>query len=161
MANEEVLDKLAEEVRKLGDLFQRRLLEDKAKSKLYDELYEQLRIARGALADQLLVPLLMELLLLVDRISRFDKVDYSSLESIMDELLEIIERRGVRPIPTAEKFNPAIHEAVAIESVAGRTPGSILKVVRRGYYLGSQLLRPERVVIVAPVNIHQTDIPLS
>jgi molecular chaperone GrpE len=42
---------LKEEVAQLRDLFQRRLFEDKAKNRLYEELYEQLAIARSKINE--------------------------------------------------------------------------------------------------------------
>jgi len=138
---------LKEEVAQLRDLFQRRLFEDKAKNRLYEELYEQLAIARGGLTEQLLGPLFRELLLVVDRVDRLTEGEGDVLRSVSDELLELMERRGLRPTPMTETFDPAIQEAVRSEAVAGKAPGTILEVVRPGYMLGTQLLRAERVVV--------------
>jgi molecular chaperone GrpE len=140
---------LTEEVTQLRDLFQRRLFEDKAKNKLYDELYEQLRITRGALAEQLFAPLFRELLLVVDRVASLARDGDIVLESVSDELLELLERRGVRAVPTTTTFDPAIHEAVRIDPREDRPPGTILEMLRPGYLLGTQLLRAERVVVAA------------
>lgn len=138
---------LRQEVAQLRDLFQRRLLEDKAKNKLYDELYEQLRIARNGLSEQLLVPLFRELLLIVDRVKNLSKPGDAIMESVGTELLDLLERHDVTAVATVGMFDPAIHDAVRTEPCGERPPGTILEVLRRGYVLGGRLLRAERVVV--------------
>jgi len=152
MPADEHVASLKEEIAQLRDLFQRRLFEDKAKNRLYEELYDQLAMARGGLTEQLLAPLFRELLLVVDRIARLPEGEESAFQSIRDELMELMERRGVHPVPVSETFDPAIHEAVRSEPVAEQPPGTILEVVRSGYLLGVQLLRAERVVVAVPVH---------
>jgi molecular chaperone GrpE len=141
---------LTEEVAQLRDLFQRRLFEDKAKNRLYDELYEQLTVARGGLAEQLLTPLFQELLLVIDRIANLNQDGDVVLESIAEELLELLGRRNVRRVPVTSVFDPRIHEAVRSESRGDQAPGAILEVLRPGFLLGTTLLRAERVVVAAP-----------
>lgn len=141
---------LAGEVAALRDLFQRRLLEDKAKNRLYDELHEQLAVARNGLAEQLLAPLFRELLLVVDRVFDVNGNGDAVLDSIAEELLELLERRDVRRVPAVSAFDPRIHEAVRTEARNGQAPGTILEVLRPGYLLGTRLLRAERVVVAAP-----------
>lgn len=140
---------LTQEVAQLRDLFQRRLFDDKAKNRLYDELYEQLTVARGGLAEQLLTPLFQELLLVVDRIASLNRDGDVVLESIAEELLELLARRNVHRVPVVPVFDPAIHEAVRAEPREDQAPGTILDVVRPGYLLGVKLLRAERVVVAA------------
>jgi molecular chaperone GrpE len=140
---------LAEQVGQLRDLFQRRLLEDKAKNRLYDELYAQLALARGGLTQQVITPLFRELLLVVDRVTSLNKHGDVVLESITEELLELLERRDVRRVPASGVFDPAVHEAVRAESRDDQPPGTVLQVLRPGYLLGSQLLRAERVVVAS------------
>ncbi|WP_040865616.1 nucleotide exchange factor GrpE [Nocardia exalbida] len=142
------LTTLAGEVAQLRDLFHRRLLEDKAKNRALDDLHEQLSLARGGFAEQLLAPLFRELLMLVDRVASLNDEHDEVLGSIVDELHEVLERRGVRRVPARADFDPDIHEAVAAES-SGRSPGSVLRVVRPGYVMGARLLRPEQVVVAA------------
>lgn len=146
---DEQLASLVEEVAQLRDLFQRRLLEDKAKNRLYDELCEQLTIARNGLANQLLTPLFQELLLIVDRVGSLSRDGDVVLDSVADELLELLGRREVRRVPAVRAFDPALHEAVRAEPRADQPPGTILEVLRPGYLLGGQLLRAERVVVAA------------
>lgn len=144
-----LLARITDEIAQLRELFQRRLLDDKAKNRLYDELYEQLVLARGGLAEQLLAPLLREILLVVDRVRRLNSNDDAVLQSITEELEELLSRREVRRVPSMELFDPTYHEAIAVESTDGAQKGAILKVVRPGYLFGAQLLRAEQVVVAA------------
>jgi molecular chaperone GrpE len=130
-------------------LFQRRLLEDKAKNRLYDQLHEQLELARGGLADQLVAPLCLELLLVVDRVDAVRDLDDEVLRSVADELRDVLARRGVRPVPDADRFDPAIHEAVATDHQSGLPPGAVVEVRRPGYLIGQRLLRTGLVVVAA------------
>lgn len=144
------LAEVFEELSGLRDLFRRRLLEDATKSRLVDELHDQLAAARGGLGEQLLSPVFRELLLLVDRIrSLVPRTGDLQLESIVDELLEILRREGVRPVCDVAAFDPRLHEAVRTEPANGRPDGTILTVLRPGYFLGTQLLRPSQVVVTS------------
>jgi molecular chaperone GrpE len=146
---EQKLAAVLEEVSQLRDLFQRRLLEDKAKARLYDDLHDQLVLARGGLTEQLLAPLFRELLLLLDRIDIASDGGDDVLASVVDELHEIMSRRDVVRLDVLDRFNPAVHEAVRTESHPGLEPGKIVAVLRPGYRIGNQLLRAERVVVAA------------
>jgi molecular chaperone GrpE len=141
---------ILEELSGLRDLFRRRLLEDAAKNRLVDELHEQLAQARGGLGEQLLSPVFRALLLLVDRIrSLVPPSGDARLESVVDELLEILWRHGVRPVPEVTVFDPRLHEAVRTEPSNGRPDGTVLATLRPGYLLGTRLLRPSQVVVTS------------
>ncbi|MGN6606306.1 MAG: nucleotide exchange factor GrpE [Jatrophihabitans sp.] len=141
--------RLGEEVTQLRDLFSRRLLDDRAKTRMLDALQEQLDQANGALARELLAPLAAELLLVVDRIDAMDAAG-DDLASVRTELLEILERRGVRPIEPHERFDPALDEVAETVAADGANPaGAIVRTVRAGYRLEGRLVRPARVVVAA------------
>jgi molecular chaperone GrpE len=144
---------LAVELAQLRDLFQRRLLEDRAKQRLYDELYTQLEFARSDLAIQFVAPFAREILLVVDRIESTiateDSAGTDILRSISQELTEILNRRGLRRVDAlGEMFDPHIHEAIDTVSVPG--PGDHARVVeqrRPGFILDGRLIRPAQVVV--------------
>lgn len=131
----------------LTDLFRRRLLEDKAKQRAFDELYEQLQFARSGLTDQFMTPLVKEVLMVCDRIEA--AADGSSvLWSVLDELLEVFRRRGLEEIDCDGLFDPKVHESIGVETV--RDPANDNRVVtvrRSGYRLGDRVVRPARVVV--------------
>ncbi|MGY1846788.1 nucleotide exchange factor GrpE [Blastococcus sp. SYSU DS1021] len=151
---------LTEEVRQLRDLFHRRLLEDKAKNQLYEELRGQLALARGGLAEQVLLPLVRELLLVVDRVTGLNEDDDVVLDSIVEELLELLERRDVRRVPVLGVFDPTVHEAVRTEPRDDLPAGTIVEVLRPGYLLGDRLVRAERVVVAAAAVTDPAGLPV-
>ena len=70
----------------------------------------------------------------------------TGVELIHRQLLELLARRGVTPLETAgEQFDPHQHEAVAHEESADHEPGQIIDELRRGYVMGSRLLRAAMV----------------
>jgi molecular chaperone GrpE len=72
----------------------------------------------------------------------------AGIEIIHKQLLEVLRRRGVEPIQTVGRdFDPSWHEAVASEPADGYRDGEITADVRRGYRIGSRLLRPAQVKV--------------
>lgn len=68
------------------------------------------------------------------------------VELIHRQLLDVIRRRGAEPFDSVgQPFDPSWHEAVASEPAAGRPDGEVIDEIRRGYRLGSRLLRPAMV----------------
>jgi molecular chaperone GrpE len=67
---------------------------------------------------------------------------------VREELAAALARVGVESFsPTGEPFDPALHEAMAQQPVAGVASGSVAEVYQDGYRLGEQLIRPARVVV--------------
>jgi molecular chaperone GrpE len=147
------IESLAVEVAQLRDLFQRRLLEDRAKQRLYDELYTQLEFARSDLAMQFVAPLAREVLLVVDRIESAvaiaEPAEAESLRSISQELLEILNRRGLRRVDAlGEPFDPRLHEAIDRAPVAEADDHArVVEQRRPGFLLDGRLVRPAQVVV--------------
>jgi molecular chaperone GrpE len=146
------LDALATEVSQLRDLFLRRLLEDRAKQQLYDRLYAELDFARSDLTRQFVAPLCREVLLVIDRIeaARTDGADPKAvLDSVLDELTEMMARRGVSPLTSVgSPFDPQVHEAVDRVAVDhADEDGRIVRERRRGYRMDTVLLRPAQVIV--------------
>jgi molecular chaperone GrpE len=70
------------------------------------------------------------------------------VELIHRQLVEILRRRGVKPIDAVgADFDPHYHQAVAYEPAEGRRDGEIVEEFRRGYLLGDRLLRPSMVKV--------------
>lgn len=149
---------LADEVAQLRDLFSRRLTDDRVKSRALDALQDQLDQANGALARELLAPLAAELLLVVDRIAEMSAPAAADVESIGAELLEILERRGVRPVEDHDRFDPALDEVAGTVPAGDDTPpNTVVRTVRAGYRLEGRLVRPARVVIAAAASAPATE----
>lgn len=157
----ETLD-TAREIAQLRDLFQRRLLEDKAKNRLYDALHDQLELARDGLARQVLTPLLRELLLVADHLDSC-LAGRATVQGVVDELREVLERRDVRVAPVGTAFDPEEHEVISTVEGESIRSGSVLKVVRPGYTWAGRTLRPARVVVgtTAPAGRSAGSAPLD
>ena len=130
------LEELANEVTRLNDLFTRRLLDDRDKRSLYDELYRQLESSRAGIHREVIAPVLRQTLLAVDRIDE---------RSEPDEILEIYRPYGLDEVDTVGTFDPSQHESVGVSTEEG-PPGHVADVRRPGYWLGPLLLRPAQVL---------------
>ena len=63
-------------------------------------------------------------------------------------LLEATGKHGLCPIgEEGQEFNPALHEAVGFDARPDLAPGSVTRVLQRGYKLGDRLLRPAKVMV--------------
>jgi molecular chaperone GrpE len=76
------------------------------------------------------------------------------VELVQRQFLAKLESFGVRPIEAApgRPFDPALHEAVSAVPVtdAGQD-GQIIGVVRRGYRINDDVLRPAAVAVATPL----------
>ena len=70
------------------------------------------------------------------------------LESVKEELLEILARRDILPIESGTMFDPSIHNSVgAVEADDEHPDKTIVRVVRAGYYIQDRVLRPADVIV--------------
>ncbi|MCU0484966.1 MAG: nucleotide exchange factor GrpE [Anaerolineales bacterium] len=68
------------------------------------------------------------------------------IELIYRKLLMILDAEGVKLIDAEGKgFDPAMHEAISMESSSEIPSGYIIGVIQQGYTLGDKVLRPARV----------------
>ena len=77
-----------------------------------------------------------------------DAVDalHKGVELVHRQLLEVLRKRGVEPFDVVgHDFDPEWHEAVANEPIDGHRDGEITAELRRGYKIGSRLLRAAMV----------------
>jgi molecular chaperone GrpE len=123
----------------------------------FDNFRKRTERERQVLAESAAADLIQELLPLVDDMERALKVDSRAegtdayrrgVELIHRQLVEVLRKRGVRPIEAlGADFDPYYHQAVAHEPAEGRRDGEILEEFRRGYMLGDRLLRPSMVKV--------------
>lgn len=142
------------ELQKQRDQYYDRLLRKTAEFDNYRKRIERERVqqAEAAASD-----LLAELLPLVDDLERALNADAGSegaeayrrgVELIHRHLLELLRKRGVRPIEAlGADFDPHFHQAVSHEPAEGRREGEVIEEFRRGYMLGDRLLRPAMVKV--------------
>ena len=65
-----------------------------------------------------------------------------------DQMLGVLERFEVKPIEELETFDPAIHQALSKVEDPERAEGEIVEVVRKGYWIGEQVLRHAQVHVI-------------
>src|SRR5262245_8235219 len=69
-------------------------------------------------------------------------------EATQRMLLKAFDRAGLKPIdPLGQPFDPAQHEAMAMQPSAGHPSHTVLLVVQQGWLLNGRLLRPARVIV--------------
>lgn len=70
---------------------------------------------------------------------------------IRSQLLEVLKRYGLEPIPAAEltdkPFDPATSEAIGTMPAEGREEGIVLSIAQDGYRMHGKVLRPARVYV--------------
>jgi molecular chaperone GrpE len=71
------------------------------------------------------------------------------VEHVRRSLLARLAEQGIRPIvPTAEPFDPRLHDGIARVAVADPAhDGVVIETALPGYQLGEELIRPARVVV--------------
>lgn len=127
------------------------------KSAEFDNYRKRVERERQTLADAAAASIIEELLPLVDDLERALKADAGTdateayrkgVELIHRQLLDVLRKRGVRPIEVlGADFDPHYHQAVSHEAAEGRRDNEIIEEFRRGYMLGDRLLRPAMVKV--------------
>ena len=138
------------------DLYDRLL----RKTAEFDNYRKRVERDRRAQADEALVGILLDLLLVVDDFDRAlamgageagepgDASYRKGIELIHAKLEDVLRKRGVTPIVAqGEDFDPNLHQAVAHEASPGHRDGEVIEEMRRGYLLGDRLLRPAMVKV--------------
>lgn len=124
---------------------------EQVRARLRRDLDKEIERARRAiLADTLEVVDNLERALIAARAaSTADLALVRGVEMVRDLLLAKLASYGVKPIAAeGEEFDPRLHEAVTV--VAVTEPGQdehVVGVVRGGYTIGEDILRPAGVVV--------------
>lgn len=122
----------------------------------FDNYRKRVDRERRAQADQSVVDLLLELLLVVDDFDLALRVATDEgatayrkgVELIHGKLHEMLRKQGVKPIEAlGADFDPNLHQAVIHEPSAEHREGEVIGELRRGYMLGDRLLRPAMVKV--------------
>ena len=75
------------------------------------------------------------------------KAVLDGVEATDRQLVATLERYGVKPVETAGKFDPNLHQAIAEVPGNGKPAGAIVDVVQSGFMIGDRLLRPAMVTV--------------
>ena len=71
------------------------------------------------------------------------------IELSLKLLLGALEGAGVRVVdPAGEPFDPAFHEAMSMVTEPDMEPGSVARVIQKGYVLNERLVRAAMVMVV-------------
>jgi molecular chaperone GrpE len=63
-------------------------------------------------------------------------------------LMKAFERAGLQSVdPAGQAFDPALHEAMAMQPSSDHPPHTVLQVIQKGWLLNGRLLRPARVIV--------------
>lgn len=71
----------------------------------------------------------------------------AGLQRLHKQLLQTLQREGLKEIRADGKFDPFVHEALTKEEREDVEDGRILEVYQKGYALGQRTLRPARVKV--------------
>ncbi len=138
--------------RERDDLYDRLL----RKTAEFDNYRKRIERERREQADQAVVDLLQDLLLVVDDFDLALSVEAGEgaksyrrgVELIHAKLQDLLRKQGVRAIEAlGEDFDPNVHQAVAHEVSPEHREGEVIGELRRGYMLGDRLLRPAMVKV--------------
>ena len=149
--SEEVLHEkvsyIVDKVEDIESLITRRLLEDKAKNSLIEELKQYLIYRQDLDKGEKFAPFMKQILQVIDRIeSSEEKSDF--LTSIAEELLQILSLNGLQVIDNSGAIDPSMHEVVNTVAVTDeQSENNIVEVLQKGYLLNNRVLRPSKVTI--------------
>lgn len=121
----------------------------------FDNYRKRTERERQSVSEAAAADLIAELLPLVDDFERAllagggeDNAYRRGVELMYRRLLDVLQKRGVRPIEAlGADFDPYYHQAVSHEPAEGRRDGEVIEEFRKGYLLGDRLLRPTMVKV--------------
>jgi molecular chaperone GrpE (heat shock protein) len=139
---------------RLESRFDARFAYDATKETAFRHMYADLQDAKLAQSLEATRPLLLDLLLLFDRVdlaSRSSKSpdEASALDSFREELLEILYRRDVRTFVSASnRYDRETQQVVGVVDTPDADEHQLIeRIVRTGFRWGTRILRAEDVVI--------------
>jgi molecular chaperone GrpE len=125
------------------------------KSAEFDNYRKRIERERREQADQAVVDLLQELLLVVDDFDRALTVSgdeggayRKGVELIHAKLHDMLRKQGVRAMDViGADFDPNVHMAVMHEESPAHREGEVIGELQKGYFLHDRLLRPAMVKV--------------
>lgn len=129
------------EIGTLNDLFVRRLFDDRQKGQLIQTL-------QSASEFVVIEPFAHDLILLIDRAQRMHG-EFAA--SVVEELEDILARRGIRRIAVTSQFDPHLERVTRVIEREDDDRATVVGIVRNGYMFGDRVLRPAEVVISKPI----------
>ena len=122
----------------------------------FENYRKRIERERREQADQAVVDILKELLLVVDDFDRALTVDAGEggaayrkgVELIHGKLHDLLRKQGVTAMDVlGADFDPNIHMAVLLEESPDHREGEVIGELQKGYMLNDRLLRPAMVKV--------------
>jgi molecular chaperone GrpE len=126
------------------------------KSAEFDNYRKRIERERREQADQSVVDLLQDLLLIVDDFDRALTVEAGDsgnayrkgVDLIHGKLHDLLRKQGITPIASlGTDFDPNLHQAVMHEESPEHREGEVIGELRKGYMMNDRLLRPAMVKV--------------
>jgi molecular chaperone GrpE len=130
-------------------------LRELAEMENFRKRQERIGLERNQRYKRDLIEKVLEVMDNLDRAMSYeDSMDRESLHQglrmVQWQLNELLRAEGLTPVPTVgERFDPHMHEAVDKVPSSEHPEGIVVEEVRKGYMMGSDLLRPARVMVSA------------
>jgi molecular chaperone GrpE len=143
----------ADDLRRERDDYQDRWLRKTAE---FDNYRKRVERERREHADQSVVNLMQDLLLIADDFDRALTVEAGGeadayrkgVELIHQKVHDLLRKRGVKAFDSLGKdFDPNVHQAVVHESSPEHREGEVIGEMQKGYMMGDRLLRPAMVKV--------------
>lgn len=157
-----VSDQLSELADGLGQMFDLMVAiheQEKSRDKVFDTLYTELNDYKNDFFYERLKPIVRPLLFLLDSIEQFQEEIASrddpgassvklNLEHFHDQLVEVLHICEMQPMEAPDgDFNAKTQKAVEVVPVKPDQDGKVQRVVRKGWTMNGQMLRPSDVVV--------------
>jgi molecular chaperone GrpE len=128
-------------------------LRELAEMENFRKRQERIALERNQRYKRDLIEKVLEVMDNLDRAMSYeDSMDRESLHHglrmVQWQLNELLRAEGLTLVPTVgERFDPHMHEAVDKVPSSEHPEGIVVEEVRKGYMMGSDLLRPARVMV--------------
>jgi molecular chaperone GrpE len=141
--------------REEAEQYKDKYLRERAEMENFRKRQERMAAERNERYKRDLIEKVLDVMDNLDRAMRYeDSMDRESLQQglrmVQWQLGELLRAEGLTPVPTVgEQFDPHRHEAVDKVPSTEHPEGLVIEEVRKGYMMGSDLLRPARVKVSA------------
>lgn len=130
-----------------------RFLRERAEMENFKKRQERLAGERMQRYKRDLLEKVLEVMDNLDRAMQYESsMDQESLNQglrmVHWQLEEILKTEGLTPVATVgQPFDPHVHEAIESVTSPEHPEGTVVEEVRKGYMLGSDMVRPARVKV--------------
>lgn len=95
---------------------------------------------------------LLDMLTIIDDFDRAFQAqsnvqEVAGFQLIYKELQKLLEKYGIKEMPTTKIFDPLFHEAIMQVESPEHASGEIVSVLQKGYMIKDQILRPAKVSV--------------